>query len=145
MLDVSESYQNFQNWAMIYQLTDVEKWGIKINCLHRVDRVLSFLSSRPNWDSPTPSNAGYLECTPPPPPPGSEGHTRLGEGGGVPIPTRGQSDCMAGRQKYYCQIVSLHKPATPCTGKYKYDLTHTLIISAPDTSKCVRLSALNVP
>jgi hypothetical protein len=27
---------------------------------HRVDRVLSFFSSRPNWDSPTPSHAG--EC-----------------------------------------------------------------------------------
>jgi hypothetical protein len=30
---------------------------------HRVDRVLSFLSSRQNWDSPTPSPAG--ECPPP--------------------------------------------------------------------------------
>jgi hypothetical protein len=25
---------------------------------HRVDRVLGFFSSRPNWDSPTPSHAG---------------------------------------------------------------------------------------
>jgi hypothetical protein len=108
---------------MIYQLTDVEKWGIKIYCMHRVDRVQSFLSSRPNWDSPTSSHAGYLECTPSPL--GSGGHTRLGEGVGVPIPTRGQSDCMAGRQKYYYLIVSLHKPVTPYTGKYKYDLTHT--------------------
>ncbi len=34
-------------------------------CLdHRVDRVLSFFSSRRNWDSPTPSPAG--ECAPPP-------------------------------------------------------------------------------
>ncbi len=32
-------------------------------CGHRVDRVLSFLSSRPNWDSTTPSHAG--ECVPP--------------------------------------------------------------------------------
>jgi hypothetical protein len=30
--------------------------------LRRVDKVLSFLSSRPNWDSPTPSHAG--ECVP---------------------------------------------------------------------------------
>jgi hypothetical protein len=30
---------------------------------HRVDRVLSFFSSRPNWDSPNPSHAG--ECVPP--------------------------------------------------------------------------------
>ena len=29
---------------------------------HRVDRVLGFFSSRPNWDSPTPSPAG--ECVP---------------------------------------------------------------------------------
>ncbi len=62
---------------------------------HRVDTVLSFLSRRPNWDSPTPSHAG--ECvTPPPPPFGSveEGiHSLAGEvvGGGVPIPTRGQT------------------------------------------------------
>ncbi len=30
--------------------------------IHRVDRVLGFFSSRPNWDSPTPSPAG--ECAP---------------------------------------------------------------------------------
>jgi hypothetical protein len=29
----------------------------------RVERVLSFSSRRPNWDSPTPSHAG--ECVPP--------------------------------------------------------------------------------
>ncbi len=31
---------------------------------HRVDRVLSCLSSRPNWDSPTPSHVSEL-CVPP--------------------------------------------------------------------------------
>ncbi len=31
--------------------------------IHRVDRVLSFFSCRPNWDSPTPSPAS--ECAPP--------------------------------------------------------------------------------
>ncbi len=31
---------------------------------HRVDRVLGFFSSRPNWKPPTPSPAG--ECAPPP-------------------------------------------------------------------------------
>ncbi len=30
----------------------------------RVDRVLSFLSSRPNWDSPTPTHAGERVPTP---------------------------------------------------------------------------------
>ncbi len=28
---------------------------------HRIDRVLSFLSSRQNWDSPIPSHAGKRE------------------------------------------------------------------------------------
>jgi hypothetical protein len=50
---------------------------------HRVDRVLSFLSSRPNWDSPTPSSAG--ECVSSPPlVPGERGWA-------VPILTRGQT------------------------------------------------------
>ncbi len=57
---------------------------------HRVDRVLSFLSSRPNWEYPTPSQAG--ECVPPPPFGSGGKHTRLRERGwGVPIPTRGQT------------------------------------------------------
>ncbi len=48
----------------------------------RVDRVLSFFSSRRNWDPPTPSPAG--ESVPPPlwlgrggGGGGGEGHTRL--------------------------------------------------------------------
>ncbi len=42
---------------------------------HRIVRVLSFFSSRRNWDSPNPSPAG--ECAPPPPPWfRGEGHTR---------------------------------------------------------------------
>ncbi len=45
---------------------------------HRIDRVLGFFSSRPNWDSPTPSPAG--ECVPPPLVP-AEGHTCLRERG----------------------------------------------------------------
>ncbi len=57
---------------------------------HRVGRVLSFFSSRRNWDSPTPLAAG--ECAPLPPfdPGGGGGHTRLRERG-VPIPTRGHT------------------------------------------------------
>jgi len=43
---------------------------------HRVDRVLSFFSSRPNLDSPTPLPAG--ECVTPPRFGGGE-HTRLPE------------------------------------------------------------------
>jgi hypothetical protein len=41
---------------------------------HRVGRVLSFFSSRRNWDSPTPLAAG--ECAPPPFGPGGR-HIRL--------------------------------------------------------------------
>ncbi len=49
---------------------------------HRVGRVLSFFSSRRNWDSPNPSSPG--ECAPPPPPVMSGGAHSLGrEGLGV--------------------------------------------------------------
>ncbi len=57
---------------------------------HRVDRVPGFFSSRPNWDllHPHPQVSVF-----PPLVPG--GHTRLRErgkvGGGVPIPTMGQT------------------------------------------------------
>ncbi len=56
---------------------------------HRIGRVLSFFSSRRNWDSPNPSTAG--ECTPPPHGSGGRG-TLAGERGygRVPIPTRGK-------------------------------------------------------
>jgi hypothetical protein len=63
---------------------------------HRVNRVLTFVSSRPNWDSPTPSPAG--ESFPPPLVQSGGGgvHTRWeeGGGGGVPIPARGQTLCI---------------------------------------------------
>ncbi len=56
---------------------------------HRVGRVLGFFSSRPNWDSPTPSPTGEGV---PPFLVGGGGviHTRLREWGWgeVPIPTR---------------------------------------------------------
>jgi hypothetical protein len=48
---------------------------------HRVDRVLSFFSSRPIWDSPTNSPAG--DCGPPPVGLGGGGaHSLAGEGEG---------------------------------------------------------------
>ncbi len=54
---------------------------------HRVDRILGFFVSRPNWDPPTHSPTG--ECVPPL---GSGGgHTFLREGGGGSQPTRGQT------------------------------------------------------
>ena len=62
---------------------------------HRVDRVLSFFSSLPNWDSPTPSPAS--ECVPPPFGWGGGGgytHSLAGQGVlEVPIPTRGHRHC----------------------------------------------------
>ncbi len=48
---------------------------------HRVGRVLSFFSSRRNWDSPTPSPAG--ECAPPPGS-GGKAHSLTREGVGSP-------------------------------------------------------------
>ncbi len=67
-------------------------YGAHTECIdfnHRVDRVLSFLSSRPNWDFPTHSHAGEYV---PPPFSFRGGHTRLPERGwGVPIPTMGQT------------------------------------------------------
>jgi hypothetical protein len=51
------------------------------NSFHRVDRVLGSFSSRPNWDSPTPSPAG--KCAPPPLVPGGT-HSLEGEGLGDP-------------------------------------------------------------
>ncbi len=58
-----------------------------------IDRVLSFLSSSPYWDSPTPSHAG--ECVPPPPPPPAPGVSTLawGRGGGGSQFQRGDRHC----------------------------------------------------
>jgi hypothetical protein len=63
---------------------------------HRIDRALSFLSSRPNWDPP-PLPSPASQCVPYPPSPplwfcgGGRGHTRLWERvGGEPIWTKEQ-------------------------------------------------------
>jgi hypothetical protein len=60
---------------------------------HRVDRVLTFLSSRPNLDSPTPSPAGV--CVPHPYPlvQGGGTHTLAGEGVGESKFRRGDRHC----------------------------------------------------
>jgi hypothetical protein len=58
----SRSYQNYQNGAVSNQLTDAGReedvLEVTVNLYHRLDRVINFFSSRPNWDSPTPSPAG---------------------------------------------------------------------------------------
>jgi hypothetical protein len=88
---ITEEYRGYVVFALtifgdleIYVSRDI----IKV-CDHRVDRVLSLFSSRPYWDSPTPSPAGER------PPPlwfrGNAVHTPSREmGWGVPIPTRRQ-------------------------------------------------------
>ncbi len=60
---------------------------------HRVGGVISFFSSRRNWDSPTPHPQARV---PPPPRFWGEGHTRWQERGweSPMIPTRGHTLCM---------------------------------------------------
>ncbi len=56
---------------------------------------VGFFSSRPNWDSPTPSRAG--ECAPHFGSGGGSHSLEMGEGvGGVPIPTRDIHRCNPG-------------------------------------------------
>jgi hypothetical protein len=66
---------------------------------HRVGRVLSFFSSRLNWDSPTPLAAG--ECAPPPFGPGG-GNTRLRlKGCGSPNSDEGTCTVVLYKYKYF--------------------------------------------
>jgi hypothetical protein len=58
---------------------------------HRVDRVLGFFSSRPHWNSPTPSPAG--ECVPPPFGWGGGAHSLAGEWLGESQFRRGDRHC----------------------------------------------------
>ncbi len=80
---------------------------------HRVDRVLSFFSSRPNWDFPTPSQAD--ECVYPSPlwfRGGGGGTLARGRGGwGSPIPDEGTGTLVLFVNMYfvmtaYCFIVA---------------------------------------
>jgi hypothetical protein len=62
---------------------------IRHGLAHRVGRVLSFFSSRRNWDYPNPLLAS--ECAPPPAL-GGGAHSLAERGvGRVPIPTRGHT------------------------------------------------------
>jgi hypothetical protein len=58
---------------------------------HRVGRVLGFISSLPNWDSPTPSPSG--ECAPPPFGSGGGAHLLAREGVGESQFRRGDIHC----------------------------------------------------
>jgi hypothetical protein len=76
------------NLKHLILLTFKEEFYCMVDLSNRVGRVLSFFSSRRNWDSPTPNPAGES----PPPLVRGGGHTRLRERGeGVPIQTRRQT------------------------------------------------------
>jgi hypothetical protein len=78
-----------------------------VTICHRVDRVLSFYSSRWNWNSPTPSPAGSVP--PAHPPFGSEGgggHTRLRERG-----MGGGEDPKSDAAMYFLAIVIKQYPS----------------------------------
>jgi hypothetical protein len=68
----------------------------------REDRVLSLLSSRPNWDSPNPSHAGEcVVCTPPPP-------SGWGGGGGVSLACgRGGEEAQFQRGDRHCGTLGI--------------------------------------
>ncbi len=71
-------------WAICLREPRWNSWKynfVEISGHHRVDRILSFLSSRPNWVSLTPSLA--RECVHPPTPPFGSGKHTLWGGEGV--------------------------------------------------------------
>jgi hypothetical protein len=96
MLAASQSYQNYQNGAVSNRLTDAGReedvLEVTVNLYHRVDRVQSFFSSRPNRDSPPPHPQSSLSS----PLWLREGVYTLACGRGgrlVPIPKRGHRHC----------------------------------------------------
>ncbi len=89
---ISPQHSSKNKYFVVYFLA-----GYTVNSyMHRVGRVLSFFSSRWNWDSPLPS----LAC-------GSGG-------GGVPIPTRGQTP--------WCSICTYFVRSRNCTSVHQTPL-----------------------
>ncbi len=69
---------------------------------HKVDRVLGFSSSRPNWDPPPPQPAGEFGSPPPPPwVPGGGTHLLGGQGLGGPNTDEG-TDTLVKNVHIYC-------------------------------------------
>jgi hypothetical protein len=66
------------------------------HCLHRVDKVLSFFSSRPNWEPPPPLKHTQAHVPPPPFWFRGEGHIRLRERGWDSSNSDEGTDCMYG-------------------------------------------------
>jgi hypothetical protein len=80
--------------------------------IHRVGRVLSFFSSRQNWDSPNPSPAG--ECAPPPPQVlGGRVHSMAREGLGESQFRRGVIHCGTVLFMFTYFVVSSNTPPPP--------------------------------
>jgi hypothetical protein len=77
---------------------------------HRVGRVLSFFSSRQNWESPTPLAAG--ECLPPPFGPEGRAHSLAGEELGESQFRRGDMHCgaLCTVYKYFVGLGNGHAP-----------------------------------
>ncbi len=66
------------SWCGRGDATPIRRQQKRVGLFHRVGRVLSFFSSRRNWDSPNPSPAS--ECAPPPLGLGQGAHSLAREG-----------------------------------------------------------------
>ncbi len=79
---------------------------------HRVDRVLGFFSSRPNWDPPPPHQ--QVSVSPPPLIPGGDTLACGKAGGGGPIRTIGQPLWYITVQCVHCRVGGVtHPPNFP--------------------------------
>ncbi len=79
--------------------------------LHRVGRVLSFFSSRRNWDSPTPHT--QVSVSPPLLIPGRGTHSLAGEGAGESQFRRGDMHCGTLYIHVLCDVLHLLPPPLP--------------------------------
>jgi hypothetical protein len=83
----------FLHVMMLPMLTGASSTSCPFSDGHRVGRVLSFFSSRRNWNSPTPLTAG--DCAPDPLFRGGGAHSLAGEGLGDSHNRRGDIHCGA--------------------------------------------------
>jgi hypothetical protein len=81
---------------------------------HRVGRVLSFFSSRQNWDSPNPLPAG--ESAPPPLIPRGGAHSLARKGVGESQFRRGDIHCGTLYMYVLCALLPRHFHEIPCLG-----------------------------
>jgi hypothetical protein len=111
---------------------------------HRVDRVLGFFSSRPNWRirTPPPSPSRPQASVSPPFGWGVGGgryttHSIAGEWVGGPIPTRGQTFWYS---RYICTLPHHHSNSKKIFFRvnnfFMSNLSHFLILPNPSTVRC---------